>query len=74
MCLPRAFEVVFQSENGSPKRGELFHIHTDATAVFQDESPDAIAGGIGDHFQPAPLPRTPSIGWLTAQSSLIKIA
>ena len=34
-----ALEVIFQSDDFAPKRGEMFHIHTHPTSIFKDVCP-----------------------------------
>jgi len=62
----RALKVIFQSDDFSSKRGEMFHIHAHPASIFKDTSPDAVSRAAHDHVQSAFLARAPDVGWLTA--------
>src|SRR5258706_6131646 len=69
-----ALKVIFQSNDGSAKRGDVLHVHTHATTVFQNISFHAFSGSMDDHFKTALLSCPPNVRWFPAQGGFIKVA
>ena len=69
-----ALEVVFQANDGPPKRGKVLHVHADPAAIFEDAALEAFPGSPDDHFQPALLACPPDVGWLAAQGGFFEVA
>ena len=69
-----ALEVVFQSNDGSAKGGEVLHVHSHAATIFENFSFDTLPRGFDDHIKAALLPRPPDIGWFSAQGGFIQVS
>ena len=73
MRLGGAFEIIFQSDDDAAKRGEVLHIHSHTTAVFENFPFDSFARGFDDHVESALLSRPPHIGGFSAQGGFVEV-
>ena len=69
-----ALEIVLQPDHGAPKGSEMPHIHSNPTAILENQALDAPARGLHDHFQSTLLSCSPNIRGFATESSFIEVS